>query len=141
MLLGTYNQNVDAKGRVNVPSKFRADLGQTFVIAKGLNNCIAIHPKEEWEKFMTDLLSESPTNRRKLQMFFAGGSSECEIDSQGRVVIPPALRKYAGLSKEIVVVGMFTHAEIWDKDSYEAYTDDPSLEPDKVEEAMREFGL
>lgn len=141
MLLGEYNQNIDAKGRVNIPSKFRDDLGQSFVISKGLNNCIAVYPKAEWEKFMENIISENPTQRRKLLHFFASGASECELDAQGRVVIPPAHREYANLTKEITVVGSYKNAEIWDRQAWIDYNDDPNFGADEIAKAMEEFGL
>ncbi len=109
MLIGEYMQTVDAKFRVNIPSKFRTDLGQTFVVAKGIN-CISIYPKDEWIRFL-----ESLKDMKKLR-FFSAGSSECELDTQGRIVVPVSLREYIGLQKEIAVIGAFKHVEIWNRD-------------------------
>ena len=140
MLLGEYMQTVDAKGRVNVPAKFRDDLGQVFVVSKGLN-CVSLYPKDEWKKFLDNIISENPTKRKKLLRFFSSGSQECEVDSQGRVLIPAQYREYAGISKEIAVIGSYTYAEIWDRQKWSEYMDDPEFEAGEIEKAMEEYGL
>ncbi len=141
MLLGEYNQNIDAKGRVNIPSKFRDDLGQTFVVSKGLDGCIAIYPKDEWESFMERIISENPTQRRKLIHFFSSGAKECELDTQGRVVIPPEHREFAALDKEITVVGSYKYAEVWDRKRWLEYNADSALSSEEIVKAMEAFGL
>lgn len=136
MLIGEYMQNVDVKGRVNIPAKFRADLGQTFVIAKGID-CIAVYPSDEWKKFL------EKTSRENIKMlrFFAAGSSECELDTQGRVVIPPNLREYLGLQKEIAVIGAFTYMEIWNRDKWKEYFQDDAFKAENIEDTMHQYGL
>lgn len=141
MLIGEYNQNIDAKGRVNVPAKFRDDLGESFVISKGLDNCVYIYPKEEWKRFEQELCSVQPTQRRMLHRFFFSGAEECGIDSQGRVVIPPKIREYAGLSKEIVVIGVSDKVEIWDRDKWEAYMDNPAFDAEEIAKVMEDLGI
>ena len=141
VLLGEYNQNIDAKGRVNIPSKFRDDLGQTFVVSKGLDGCIALYPRDEWKAFMERIISENPTQRRKLIHFFSSGAKECELDTQGRVVIPPEHRAYAGLDKEITVVGSYKNAEVWDRARWQAYNADEALDAEEIAKAMEAFGL
>lgn len=136
MLIGEYMQTVDAKGRVNIPAKFRADLGQTFVVAKGVR-CIAVYPAAEWDKFLEKTTHENT----KLMRFFAAGSSECELDTQGRVVIPPSLRKYIDLQKEIVVVGTYTYIEIWNRSEWENYFDDEEFSAENLEDTMQKYGL
>lgn len=136
MLIGEYMQTVDAKGRVNIPAKFRADLGQTFVVAKGVR-CIAIYPAEEWDKFLEKTKQEDI----KLLRFFSSGSSECELDTQGRVVIPPNLRKYLDLQKEIAVVGTYTYIEIWNRDQWEEYFSGDEFKAENLEDTMKRYGL
>lgn len=131
MLIGEYEQTVDSKFRVNIPSKFRTELGQTFVVAKGIK-CIAIYPKEEWMKFLDGL-----KDMKKLR-FFSAGSSECELDTQGRIVIPPKLREYIELEKEITVIGTFKHAEIWNRSRWAEYVDDSAYTSENIEEIMME---
>lgn len=141
MLIGEYRQNIDTKGRVNVPAKFRDDLGSSFVVSKGLDNCVYIYPKEEWHRFEQELRSAQATQRRMLHRFFFSGASECEIDTQGRVVIPPNIREYAGLSKEIVVIGMSDKVEIWDREKWDSYMDDPAFESEEIAKFMENLGI
>ena len=134
MFIGEYLQTVDAKFRVNVPAGFRAELGQTFVVAKGVN-CIALYPRYEWEGFLNRI------KERKKLLFFTSGSKECELDTQGRVVIPPDLREYLGLKKEIAVVGTFRHVEIWNRDAWNEYFDDDEYSAENIGKIMEEHEL
>ncbi|HIV85353.1 MAG TPA: cell division/cell wall cluster transcriptional repressor MraZ [Candidatus Monoglobus merdigallinarum] len=130
VLIGEHMQTVDAKFRVNIPSGFRADLGSVFVVAKGVN-CIAVYPKEEWIKFLEGL-----TDVKKLR-FFASGSKECELDTQGRIVIPPNLREYIGLKKEIAVIGAFKRVEIWDRETWNNYFDSDTYSAENIGSLLR----
>lgn len=141
MLIGEYCQNIDAKGRVNIPAKFRDDLGETFVISKGLDNCLYVYSVTEWEMFRNELLRMRSAEARKLHRFFFSGAVECELDTQGRVVVPPAFREYAGLTKEIVVLGVSNRAEIWDRARWNEYMNDESFTPDEIAKAMENLGM
>ena len=141
MLIGEYHQNLDAKGRINVPAKFREDLGESFVVSKGLDNCVYIYPKEEWKRFEQELCSVQPTQRRMLHRFFFSGAEECSTDSQGRVVIPPKIREYAGLTKEIVVIGVSDKAEIWDRGRWEEYMANPAFDAEEIAKVMENLGI
>ena len=141
MLIGEYNQNLDVKGRINIPAKFRDDLGSSFVVSKGLDNCVYVYPKEEWERFKQELYSVPSSKRRQLQRFFFSGAEECSVDTQGRVVIPPRIREYAGLTKEIVVIGVSDKVEIWNRDNWKAYMDKPDFNADAVAAIMEELGI
>ena len=105
MLLGEYRHNVDVKGRVSVPSKFRDDLGQSFVVTKGLDNCLFMYSKTEWETFEEKLKQLPLTNAdaRTFIRFFFAGATEVEVDKQGRINIPQVLRDYAGIKKDVVI--------------------------------------
>jgi MraZ protein len=143
MLLGEYRHNVDAKGRVSVPSKFRVDLGQTFVITKGLDNCLFMYSKKEWETFENKLkeLPLANTDARSFMRFFFAGAAECEVDKQGRINIPQVLRDYAGIKKDVVIVGVSTRAEIWDSSNWDAYTSSDSLNGTNVASQMSNLGI
>lgn len=141
MFKGEYSHNIDAKGRMIVPSKFREQLGDTFVATKGLDGCLFVYSNDEWarieEKFR-DIPLTSKDARKFLRFFFAG-AVDCEVDKQGRILIPANLREYAGLEKEVVSVGAFTRVEIWDKQRWQdgnTYDD-----MDEVAEHMAELGL
>ena len=139
MLLGEYRHNVDAKGRVSVPSKFRGDLGQSFVVTKGLDNCLFMYSKTEWEKLKTLPLTNN--DARSFMRFFFAGATECEVDKQGRINIPQVLREYAGIKKDVVIVGVATRAEIWDSKNWEKYTSSDSLNVSKIASQMSNLGI
>lgn len=143
MLLGEYRHNVDVKGRVSVPSKFRNDLGQTFVITKGLDNCLFMYSKQEWETFELKLKELPLTNQdaRSFVRFFFAGAAECEVDKQGRINIPQNLREYANIQKDVVIVGVATRAEIWDSEKWNKYTSSDSLDGTKLASQMSQLGI
>ena len=140
MLVGRYEQTIDAKGRVNVPSKFRSALGEAFVAAVGDEECVCIYPMEEWNAFM-DRVKAVPTEERAMVMrYIQENSAECEMDSQGRVVIPAEIRKYAQLTKEIVVIGEHTKVEIWSMDNWSRYKEQ-KFDMDKITDIMKQIGI
>ncbi len=143
MLLGEYRHNVDVKGRVSVPSKFRGDLGQSFIVTKGLDNCLFMYSKSEWETFENKLKALPLTNNdaRSFMRFFFAGATECEVDKQGRINIPQLLREYAGIKKDVVIVGVSTRAEIWDSSKWEEYTSSDSLNGNKIASQMSNLGI
>ena len=141
MLIGEYYHNLDAKGRVSIPSKFRDDLGGTFVLSKGLDNCLYAYSTKEWEGFQNELLALRGQDAQKVRRFFFSGASECEIDTQVRVVLPPVFREYAGLKKELVIIGVSNRAEIWDKEKWEKYISDSSFDSEEISSAMERLGL
>lgn len=143
MLLGEYRHNVDAKGRVSVPSKFRGDLGQSFVVTKGLDNCLYLYSKDEWKKFEDKLKNLPITSQeaRSFVRFFFAGASECEVDKQGRINIPQNLREYARIQKDVVIVGVSTRAEIWNSENWDKYTSSDSLDVSKIASQMSNLGI
>lgn len=143
MLLGEYRHNVDVKGRVSVPSKFRGDLGQSFIVTKGLDNCLFMYSKSEWETFENKLKALPLTNNdaRSFMRFFFAGATECEVDKQGRINIPQLLREYARIKKDVVIVGVSTRAEIWDSSKWEEYTSSDSLNGNKIASQMSNLGI
>lgn len=143
MLLGEYRHNVDTKGRVSVPSRFRADLGESFVVTKGLDNCLFVYSKTEWETFENKLKQLPLTNNdaRSFMRFFFAGATECEVDKQGRINIPQILRDYAGIKKDVVIVGVATRAEIWDSATWDKYTSSDSLDVSKIASQMSNLGI
>jgi MraZ protein len=123
MFMGEYQHSVDTKGRLIIPSKFREDLGITFVITRGLDNCLFGYPMDEWRK-LEEKLKELPMTKkdaRAFARFFFSGATEVEIDKQGRINIPTTLATYAKLEKECVVLGVSSKIEIWAKDTWETY--------------------
>ncbi len=118
---GTYNHNLDAKGRVIIPSKIREALGKEFVVTRGFENCLSLYSKEEWNNLTEKLkgLGNKKEAVRNLKRYIQANAADCEIDTQGRTVIPPQLRETVGLEKEIVIVGNGEKAEIWSKKAWD----------------------
>ena len=143
MLLGEYSHNLDAKGRVSVPAKFREDLGHTFIVTKGLDNCLFAYSKEEWKTFEEKLkdLPLTNMNARNFIRFFFSGATECEIDKQGRINIPQNLREYASLSKDVYIIGVSTRVEIWDKEKWDNYTSPENMDLDEIASQMSNLGI
>ncbi len=121
MLLGEFNHSIDEKGRLIIPAKLRDDLGENFVICNGLEGCLFVYSQEEWNKFVTELeaLPRMSKDARIYKRYFFGSASEGTFDKQGRVLVPPPLRKTANLEKDVVLVGVQDHVEIWDKARWE----------------------
>lgn len=134
---------MDPKGRVIVPSKFREGLGDRFIITKGLDNCLFAYSSEEWSNLEAKLKTLPLTNKdaRAFIRFFFAGASECELDKQGRILIPQNLREYAGLEKDIYVIGVSTRVELWDKSKWEDYSSDENVSADSIAEKMAELGI
>ena len=143
MLLGEYSHNLDAKGRVSVPAKFREDLGHTFIVTKGLDNCLFAYSKEERKTFEEKLknLPLTNMNARNFIRFFFSGATECEIDKQGRINIPQNLREYASLSKDVYIIGVSTRVEIWDKEKWDNYTSPENMDLDEIANQMSNLGI
>ena len=141
MLIGEYEHSLDAKGRLIMPSKLRIDIGESFIITKGLDVCLCVFSQYEWNNFETKLktLPLSDKNARNFVRFFLSGATECEIDKQGRFLIPNNLRIAANLEKEVVIIGVGTRLEIWDKGIWQKCDEDISA--DDIAENMTMLGI
>ena len=131
MFMSEYYHSLDTKGRLIIPQKFRDQLGNEFILSRGLDHCLYIYTQEEWEKFIEKLstLPElSNANGRKLNRFFIAGSIQCEVDKQGRVLIPASLREFASLEKEVVLAGVGKRIEVWNKNAWEDYNNFDDVE-------------
>lgn len=140
MFMGEFNHSIDAKGRIIIPSKFREDLGDKFVITLGLDGCLFAYPDIEWMSFVEKLKTLPGTKEaRQLQRYFMAGAAECEIDKQGRILIPAKLRESAKLDKDIVFVGVLNKIEIWSKEHWESNNEFGDV--DTMAEHMSEYGI
>lgn len=139
MLIGEYQHSLDAKGRVNFPARLREDLGTCFYITKGLDNCLFVYSAEEWAVLESKIRELPMSKARTLQRFFFAGAVEVEPDKQGRVLIPANLREHAGLTKDVMIIGVSNRAEIWDREQYLASCEE--LTADMVAEAMDGLGF
>jgi MraZ protein len=123
MFIGEYHHSIDDKGRVIIPSKFRYELGEKFVITRGIDECLFVYPKTEWVNIVSKLNELSFTRKdvRSFQRFFLSGATECEFDKQGRINVTSPLVDYADLTKECVVIGVNDRIEIWSKDNFDKF--------------------
>lgn len=141
MLIGEYEHTIDAKGRLSMPSKLRRDMGEAFIVTKGLDGCLFAFSQDEWKNFETKLksLPLSDKNARNFVRFFLAGATECEIDKQGRFLIPSNLREAGKLEKEAVIIGVGTRLEIWNKDIW--ISKDEEISADEIAENMTMLGI
>ena len=143
MFIGEYEHSVDAKGRVIMPAKLREDIGEKFIVTKGLDGCLFAYSQNEWANFEEKLKTLPLTNKnaRDFVRFFLSGAVECEIDKQGRFLIPSNLRQYATLDKEIVIIGVGTRIEIWNRATWGNYSSDENISADEIAENMTMLGI
>lgn len=140
MFKGEYNHTIDPKNRLIIPAKFREQLGEAFVITRGLENgCLYIYGAEEWNRFEENLRAlPSNENSRKLVRYFTANAADVEVDKQGRILIPTTLKEAAGLEKDVVLAGVLTRIEIWAKDKWDQNVYD---DMNDIAEQMAELGL
>ncbi|MFV9509996.1 division/cell wall cluster transcriptional repressor MraZ [Tepidibacillus sp. LV47] len=143
MFMGEFQHNIDDKGRVIIPAKFREELGNVFIITRGLDKSLFIYPQSEWKEIEQKLksLPFTKADARKFTRFFFSGATECEIDKQGRVSIPVNLREYAELEKECVFIGVSNRVELWSKKLWEVYYEESEESFNEIAEKIVDFDL
>lgn len=139
MLTGQYTHSIDAKGRVNFPAKLREELGERFIITRGLDNCLFVYSVDEWNRLAAKLHELPISKSAPLNRFFFAGAAEAEPDKQGRVLLPAHLREYAGLDRDVTIAGVSNRAEIWDTARWEKQNE--LLTADSIASAMDELGF
>ncbi len=146
---GESDQTIDTKGRIILPAKFREVLRQryesTLIVTKYPDNCLIAYPVEEWEKIEAEIRN-LPTGKkevRSLKRFFISAATDCNVDRQGRILVPPSLKQFAKLEKEIVIAGCVDHFEIWNKDLYYENTqpDQDFSETEETKDIMDKLGI
>ena len=123
MFMGEFHHNIDEKGRLIIPSKFRNDLGKKFIVTRGIEKCLFVYSIDEWNNIV-DKLKELPFTRKDARTFmrmFLSGATECELDNNGRINIPSVLTTYANITKEVVVIGVNERLEIWSENSFDEF--------------------
>lgn len=143
MFMGEFQHNIDFKGRIIVPSKFRDGLGDSFVVTRGLDACLFAYPMDEW-KVLESKLKKLPLTKkdaRAFTRFFFSGAVECEVDKQGRINIPQPLRNYAELEKECVVIGVSNRIEFWAEDKWNDYFEDSQASFTEISENLMDFDI
>ncbi len=143
MFIGEYQHNLDPKGRLAIPAKFRASLQKGAVVTKGLDGCLVLYPQAEWKKLALKL-SSLPINKAHTRAFarlMLAGAWEVEFDRQGRIIIPEYLRSYAKMKKQTIVVGLFNRLELWDETSWNKYKRGTEKESVSIAEQLGELGV
>jgi MraZ protein len=143
MLIGEFHYNIDQKGRLMIPAKFRQRFGLEAVVTRGLENCLFVFPKDEWEKVVEKILKLplSQANSRAFARLMLSGAYESNIDNQGRILIPEYLRSYAKLSKKVVIVGLYSRIEIWDEKLWEEYKKESESQAQEIAEKLSDLGI
>lgn len=143
MFLGQYNHSIDDKGRLAVPMKFREALAYGAVVTRGLDSSLFLLPLEEWGKFAASIanLPLGAANARAFARLMLAGAMDVVLDKQGRCVVPEYLREYAGLRKDVVIVGVNTRLEIWDAEKWQAYVATTEKDAESIAEQLGSVGL
>ncbi len=143
LLIGEYEHSLDEKGRLIMPAKLKDDIGEKFVITKGLDGCLFVYSQKEWKLFEDKLRTFPLTNKdaRALMRFFLAGAIQAEIDKQGRFLITSNLREFAELEKEIIIIGVLTKIEIWSKEKWIKYSKKENKTADEIAEKMSNLGI
>ena len=143
MFIGEYQHNLDVKGRVAIPAKFRAKLTEDAIITRGLDRCLFVFTRKEWEILAQKLvaLPLAQSNSRAFVRLMLAGAIDVEIDSQGRILISDYLRKYADLKKKVVFAGLYNRIEIWDTDIWKEYKQKTENESEEIAEKLSELGI
>jgi len=143
MLIGEYHYNLDNKGRIAIPAKIRLELGSSVVVTRGLDTCLFIYPKKEWENLLQRLTSLPLTqaNSRAFSRFMLAGATEVEIDQQGRILIPEYLREFASLNKKVIIAGINNRLEIWDEARWNEYRNKTERDVNDIAEKLIDFGI
>lgn len=143
MFIGEYKHSIDSKGRLAIPVKFRSKIKAGSVVTRGLDNCLFLYTKEEWEK-LAEKLATLPLGQSKTRAFarlmLAGAMDVCS-DKQGRIILPDYLRKFAKMKKKVIIAGLYSRLEIWDEAQWEKYKTATEKQTDKIAEQLGELGV
>ena len=143
MFIGEFSHNVDEKGRVAIPAKFRGKISGGAIITRGLDRCLFVFTKIDWEKLAGKLieLPLAQANSRAFVRLMLSGASDVKLDIQGRILVPDYLRKYAGVKKAVKVIGVYNRMEVWDEKNWEAYKSKTESASDEIAEKMADLGI
>ncbi len=141
--MGEHQHSIDDKGRLIIPAKFRDELGSTFIVTRGLDNCLFVYPMSEWSVLEQKLkaLPLMKSDARAFTRFFFSGATECELDKQGRVNLPKHLCEYAKLDKDCMVLGVSSRVEIWSKETWSGYYEQSEQAFNEIAEKLVDFDI
>src|SRR6185436_20117476 len=142
MFIGEYEHTLDEKKRVSLPKQFRAGLGENMVMTRGLDNCLFVYPRKNWEKIAAklDKLSFAQADTRGFNRFILSGAAEVEVDAAGRILIPDHQKEFAGLGRSVVFAGVSDRVEVWDSEKWKAYKARIMSQADQMSEKLGEIG-
>jgi MraZ protein len=143
MFIGEHSHTIDTKGRLSIPAKYRRELAEGVIVTRGLDRCLWLYPKREWDK-IAKRLSELPISQKKSRAFarlMLAGAWDVRLDTQGRVLIPEYLRTYAGIMRQVAVAGLYSRLEVWDEDSWHKYRQRTEAASEEIAEGMAELGI
>ena len=143
MFIGEYKHSVDQKGRLAIPAKFRVDLKKGAVVTRGIDSCLFLYTKQEWQK-LVEKLTNLPISQSKARAFsrlMLAGAMDVSIDKQGRIILPEYLRKFADMKKQVVIAGLYSRLEIWDESAWEKYKVQAEKSSTEIAEQMGELGI
>lgn len=143
MFIGEYHYTIDDKARLAIPVKFRPNLGKGAVVTRGIDSCLFLYSKKEWEN-LAQKLAKLPLSQSKTRAFsrlMLAGAMDVEIDKQGRIILPDYLRKYAEINKRVVIAGLYNRLEIWDETKWEEYKGKSENESSDIAEALSNLGV
>jgi MraZ protein len=143
MFIGEYQHNLDLKGRLAIPAKFRDKLSGGAIITRGLDSCLFLFTLKEWEILAQKLvaLPLAQANSRAFVRLMLAGAMDVQIDNQGRILIPDYLRKYAGFKKQAIIAGLYNRIEIWDSENWKQYKTKTESASDEIAEKLSELGI
>lgn len=143
MFIGEYQHSIDPKKRLAVPSKFRPELKNKIVITRGLDKCLFIYPVKVWEELAGKLgtLPVGESQTRSFIRLMLAGAIDCEIDKQGRILVPDFLKDYAGLNKNVIIAGVYNRLEIWDENKWKLYKKNAEKNSDEIAEQLGKLGV
>lgn len=136
-MTGEFQHSLDSKGRIFIPAKLREELGEIFYMTVSMERCLCVYSAESWQSFSDKVNAMPYVRQRRMRPLFAQ-AAKCELDSQGRTIVPQNLREYAGLVKNVTVVGCNNHAELWDSETWKSVYDAEST-PENIAAAMEEL--
>ncbi len=139
MLLGEFQHNIDAKGRIIVPAKFREELGDCFYVTRGLGGCLWVFPQSEWDDILKKFKEMPLVESREISRYFFSGATDAVPDAQGRILIPPKLRNHARLEREVTFIGLNNRVEMWNTDAWNRVNE--AIDEDLIEQQMARLGL
>ncbi len=143
MFIGEYTATIDDKGRISIPVKFRGQLKSKVVVTRGLDNSLFLYTIDEWKKLAEKLASLpiSTANTRAFSRLMLAGAMDCDIDKQGRIVLPGYLKEFAKISKKLIIAGLYNRIEIWSEDLWNSYKAQTEKDSNKIAEQLGDLGV